>query len=397
MADRVTRLAELAVHGANVQPGQVVLVQADLGQQELARAVAAAAYDRGAKFVDVDYFDPYVKRARIEHANPDTLEFVPSWYGDRFTEHAKEHGARVTLNGVTAPNLLDGLDKTLVGRDRLPRVKELSDIVAKRLTNWCIVPAPHPAWASLVWPELPEDAAYERLWSELEHVLRLDESDPIEAWDERMTVLKESAARLTERRFDAVELRGPGTQLTIGLLPTATWWSADLSTADGLRHLPNLPTEEVFTTPDPLRTEGHVTSTKPLVLQDGTIVRGLRVRFEAGKAVEIDADENAEALRSRLAVDEGGLRLGELALVDRKGRIGPLGTVFYDTLLDENASSHIAFGSGFPFLVEDEDASRVNESGTHVDFMIGSPELEVDGLTAAGERVPILRGGDWQL
>jgi aminopeptidase len=397
MADRVTRLAELAVHGANVQPGQVVLVQADLGQQELARAVAAAAYDRGAKFVDVDYFDPYVKRARIEHANPDTLEFVPSWYGDRFTEHAKEHGARVTLNGVTAPNLLDGLDKTLVGRDRLPRVKELSDIVGKRLTNWCIVPAPHPAWASLVWPELPEDAAYERLWSELEHVLRLDESDPIEAWDERMTVLKESAARLTERRFDAVELRGPGTQLTIGLLPTATWWSADLSTADGLRHLPNLPTEEVFTTPDPLRTEGHVTSTKPLVLQDGTIVRGLRVRFEAGKAVEIDADENAEALRSRLAVDEGGLRLGELALVDRKGRIGPLGTVFYDTLLDENASSHIAFGSGFPFLVEDEDASRVNESGTHVDFMIGSPELEVDGLTAAGERVPILRGGDWQL
>jgi aminopeptidase len=228
-------------------------------------------------------------------------------------------------------------------------------------------------------------------------VLRLDESDPTQAWDERMTVLKESAARLAERRFDAVELRGPGTELTIGLLPTATWWSADFMTAEGLRHLPNLPTEEVFTTPDPLRTEGHVTSTKPLVLQDGTIVRGLRVRFVAGQAVEIDADENAEALRSRLAVDEGGLRLGELALVDRKGRIGPLGTVFYDTLLDENASSHIAFGSGFPFLVEDEDASRVNESATHVDFMIGSPELEVDGVTAAGERVPILRGGDWQL
>ncbi|MCW2964179.1 MAG: peptidase aminopeptidase [Actinomycetia bacterium] len=397
MADRVTRLAQLAVHGANVQPGQVVLVQADLGHEELARAVAAAAYDRGAKFVDVNYFDPYVKRARIEHADPDTLEFVPSWYGDRFTEHAKEHGARVTLNGVTAPNLLDDLDKTLVGRDRLPRVKELSDIVAKRLTNWCIVPAPHPAWASLVWPELSEDEAYERLWSELEHVLRLDESDPVQAWEERMAVLKDSASRLAQRRFDAVELRGPGTELTIGLLPTGTWWSADFTTAEGLRHLPNLPTEEVFTSPDPLRTEGHVTSTKPLVLQDGTIVRGLRVRFEAGKAVEIDADENAEALLARLAVDDGGLRLGELALVDRKGRIGPLGTVFYDTLLDENASSHIAFGSGFPFLVEDEDASRVNESATHVDFMIGSPELEVDGVTAAGERVPILRGGDWQL
>jgi aminopeptidase len=397
MTHRWTRLATLAVHGANVQPGQVVLVQADLGHLELARAVAAAAYDRGAKFVDVNYFDPYVKRARIEHADPDTLEFVPSWYGDRFTEHAKEHGARVTLNGVTAPNLLDDLDKTLVGRDRLPRVKELSDIVGKRLTNWCIVPAPHPAWASLVWPELSADDAYERLWSELEHVLRLDEPDPVQAWEERMAVLRESASRLAERRFDAIELRGPGTELTVGLLPTATWWSADFTTAEGLRHLPNLPTEEVFTTPDPMRTQGHVTSTKPLVLQDGTIVRGLRVRFEAGQAVEIEADENAEALRSRLAVDEGGLRLGELALVDRKGRIGPLDTVFYDTLLDENASSHIAFGSGFPFLVEDADAARVNESATHVDFMIGSPELEVDGVTAGGERVPILRGGDWQV
>jgi aminopeptidase len=397
MADRWTRFATLAAHGANVQPGQIVLVQADLGHEELARAVAAAAYDRGAKFVDVNYFDPYVKRARIEHADPDTLEFVPSWYGDRFTEHAREHGARVTLNGVTAPNLLDDLDKTLVGRDRLPRVKELSDIVGKRLTNWCIVPAPHRAWASLIWPELSEDEAYERLWSELEHVLRLDEPDPVQAWDERMAVLKESASRLAERRLDAIELRGPGTELTIGLLPTATWWSADFTTAEGLRHLPNLPTEEVFTTPDPLRTEGHVASTKPLVLQDGTIVRGLRVRFEAGKAVEIDADENAEALRSRLATDEGGLRLGELALVDRKGRIGQLGTIFYDTLLDENAASHIAFGSGFPFLVEDADADRVNESATHVDFMIGSPELEVDGVTASGERVPIMRGGDWQL
>src|SRR5262249_3800541 len=147
---------------------------------------------------------------------------------------------------------------------------------------------------------------------------------------------------------------------------------------------PNLPSEEVFTTPDPQRADGHVTSTKPLVLQDGTIVRGLRVRFERGTAVEIDADENVEALRARLAVDDAGRRLGELALVDRHGRIGPLGTVFYDTLLDENAASHIAFGSGFPFLVDENEVARVNESATHVDFMIGSPELEVDGITTEG-------------
>jgi aminopeptidase len=397
VADRLTRLAELAVHGANVQPGQVLLINADLGHEDLARAVAAAGYERGAKFVDVSYFDPYVKRARIEHADPETLEYVPPWYGERMTKHAEEHGARVNLNGVTAPNLLGDLDASLVGRDRLPRLKELGEIVGKRLTNWCIVPAPHPAWASLIWPDLPEDEAYERLWSELEHVLRLDEPDPQAAWEERMAVLKDWAARLAARHFDAIELRGPGTELTIGLFPTHTWWSADFTTAEGLRHLPNLPTEEVFTTPDPFRTEGHVTSTKPLVLQDGTIVRGLRVRFEGGTAVEIEADEGADALRSRLAVDDAALRLGELALVDRQGRIGPLGTVFYDTLLDENAASHIAFGSGFPFLVEGDDVERVNTSATHIDFMIGSPELEVDGVTQDGERVPILRGGDWQL
>jgi aminopeptidase len=181
------------------------------------------------------------------------------------------------------------------------------------------------------------------------------------------------------------------------MLPTHTWWAADFTTRAGLRHFPNLPTEEVFTTPDPLRTEGHVTSTMPLVLGDGTIIRGLKVRFEAGRAVEITADENADALRAKVAVDDGGVHLGELALVDRQGRIGPLSTVFYDTLLDENARSHIALGSGFEFLVEDDDVERVNRSATHVDFMIGSPELDVDGVTADGERVPLLRGGDWQI
>src|SRR3989440_1492532 len=316
MDDRSMRLANLAAHGANVQEGQIVLVNAELGHEELARAVTAAAYERGAKFVDVSYFDPHVKRARIEHADPDTLEFVPEWYGDRMRQHADEHGARISLNGVTAPNLLDDLDKTLVGRDRLPRLKEQGEIVSERSTNWCIVPAPTRSWAALVFPDLPGDDAYEKLWQQIEHVLRLDEPDAAAAWDERMAVLNDSAGRLGDRRFDAIELRGPGTELTIGLFPTAKWWSADFSTAEGLRHLPNLPTEEVFTTPDPERTEGHVTSTKPLVLEDGTIVRGLRVRFEGGKAVEIDADVNAKALRGQQSLDSGALKLGELALVD---------------------------------------------------------------------------------
>jgi aminopeptidase len=397
MDGRFTRLAELSVHGANVQPGQVMLVTAELGQEELARSIAAAAYDRGAKYVDVNYFDPYVKRARIEHADPDTLDFVPSWYGERAVAHADGRGARVTLAGVTAPNLLDDLDNALVGRDRLPYLKEIPKIVGERSTNWCIVPCPHPAWAKLVHPELSEADAYEKLWVELEHVLRLDEPDPSEAWEKRMAVLSDSARRLSEHHFDAIELRGPGTELTVGLLRTHRWWAADFQTVDGLRHFPNLPTEEVFTTPDPERTEGHVASTKPLVLRDGTIIRGLRVRFERGQAVEIEADENGEALRTQQSLDAGALKLGELALVDSQGRIGSLSTVFYDTLLDENAASHIALGNGFPFLVEGDDVARVNTSGTHVDFMIGSPELEVDGATAAGDRIPVLRNGDWQI
>ncbi|MGH3002132.1 MAG: aminopeptidase [Gaiellaceae bacterium] len=397
MQERWTRLAELSVHGANVQAGQIVMVSAELGQEELARAVATAAYDRDASFVDVVYFDPYVKRARIQHADPESLDYVPDWYGQRMLAHAEAKGARVSLAGATVPNLLEGLDASLVGRDRLPYLKETGTIVGQRSTNWTIVPCPHPGWARLVYPALAPDEAYERLWREVEHVLRLDEADPAAAWDVRMEVLNDSARRMSARRFDAIELRGPGTDLTVGMLPTHTWWAADFTTAEELRHFPNLPTEEVFTTPDPVRTQGHVASTKPLVLRDGTIIRGLRVRFEDGRAVQIDADENADALRAQVAVDEGALRLGELALVDRQGRIGPLGTVFYETLLDENAASHIALGDGFPFLVEEQDLERVNTSATHIDFMIGSPELEVDGVTAAGERVPVLRGGDWQV
>jgi aminopeptidase len=397
MDERLNRLAELAVHGANVQPGQVVMVSAELGQKDLARCVAEACYALGAKFVDVVYFDPHLKRARVENADPSSLEYVPGWYAERLLTLAGERGARIALAGPTEPGLMAGLDPALVGKDRLPWLKEVSKVIAERTTNWSIIPCPNENWAQLVHPELADGAALEKLWGELEHVLRLDEPDPRAAWVERMETLRQSATRLTEREFDAIELRGPGTELSVGLLPTHLWWAADFTTAAGLRHLPNLPTEEVFTSPDPLRTSGYVTSTKPLVLRDGTIVRGLRVTFENGDAVVIEADENADALRSQLAVDEGALRLGELALVDGRGRIGPLGTVFYETLLDENAASHIAFGGGFPFLVGDEYADRTNESATHIDFMIGSPELEVDGVTGYGERVPVLRGGDWQI
>jgi aminopeptidase len=185
--------------------------------------------------------------------------------------------------------------------------------------------------------------------------------------------------------------------VSIGLLPTSRWANAGFTTVDGVQHLANIPTEEVFTSPDPERVDGVVMSTKPLAFADGAIVRGLRVRFEGGRAVAVEADEGAGYLQSRTEKDEGASRLGEVALVDREGRIGPLGTVFYDTLLDENAASHIAFGNGFDFAVEREDLERVNRSAIHVDFMIGGDGVDVTGVTRGGERVPVLRGGAWQI
>jgi len=395
--ERFETLAALAVHGANVQSGQIVGVGAFLGQEELARAVASAAYRRAAKFVDVLYFDPFVKRARMEHADFETLDYVPDWLGARLRGLAEAGAARIGFAGVVSPTALEGIDGARLGRDQLPWLKESMKVLNDRATNWSTVPCPTHEWAELVFPELDPDAAYERLWNELWHVLRLDELDPAAAWEERISLLKTSSERLNDRRFDAIELNGPGTDLTVGLLPSSHWQAGDFETRFGIRHLPNLPTEEVFTAPDPLRADGHVTSTKPHVLKDGTIVRGLRMRFEGGRAVDIDADEGAEAFRAKLAVDEGATRLGELALVDRHGRIGKLGTVFYDTLLDENAASHIALGGAYAFSAGEEDREQLNVSAIHIDFMIGSDELDVTGVTAEGEHVPVLRGGDWRI
>ena len=397
-ADLARRLADLAVGiGANVQPGQIVTVGADHGQYELARAIAESAYRRGAKFVDVQYFDPYVKRARIAHAADDTLEFVPSWYSYRMLAIGEERAARISLSGPTTTGLLDDLDPDRAGRDQLPFTKEILRVIADRTTNWTVVPCPTEPWARLVFPDLPAEEALDRLWEQVSHVCRLDEPDPVAAWRERAAALNEAAARLNERRFDALRFEGPGTDLTIGLLPTSTFHAARDETVDGIVHLANLPTEEVYATPDPQRAEGHVRSTKPLVLADGTIIRGLTVRFEGGRAVEIDAEQGAGVMRARAAFDDGAARLGEVALVDREGRIGKLGTVFYDTLLDENAASHIALGDGGDQGLSEDDRARRNRSSIHIDFMIGSADVTVTGIGADGGRTPVLVDGAWQI
>src|ERR671915_705012 len=392
------RLADLVVgFGANVQPDQVVAVSCEPGKEPLTRAIAESAYRAGARFVDVQWFDPWVKRARIEHARDATLEFVPDWYGARVLALGEQRAARIGLSGPSAPGLLEDLDPVRAGKDRLPSVKESGKVVNDRTTNWSIIPCPTPAWAALVFPDLPPDEALAALEERILHVLRLDEDDPIAAWRTRADTLVSAATRLTERGFDALHYEAPGTDLTIGLLPGHVWEAARFTTVDGIEHMPNLPTEEVFTSPDPERADGVVASTKPLVLIDGTVVRGMRVRFEGGRAVQIDADTAQDRMRTIASQDEGAARLGEVALVDREGRIGKLDTVFYDTLIDENAASHIALGQGFPFLLPEESRDRANESQIHIDFMIGSPEMTVTGITTDGDRVPVLVRGDWQI
>ena len=394
----LARLADLVVgFGANVQPDQIVAITCEPGKEPLTRAIAESAYRHGAKFVDVQWFDPWVKRARIAHARDETLDFVPDWYGERVLALGDARAARIALSGPSAPGVLDDLDPVRAGKDRLPAVKESGQVVNDRTTNWSIIPCPTPTWAKLVYPDLPEDEALAKLVAAISHVLRLDEDDPIAAWHARAETLVSVTKRLTERQFDALHYEGPGTDLTIGLLPGASWEAARFKTVDGIEHMPNLPTEEVFTTPDPERADGHVTASKPLVLTDGTVVRGLAMRFEGGRAVEITAETAQETMRTIAEHDEGAARLGEVALVDGEGRIGRLDTVFYDTLIDENAASHLALGQGFPFLIAEEDRGRSNESQIHIDFMIGRMDMTVTGITADGDRVPVLVQGKWQV
>ena len=392
------RFADLMVgFGANVQKGQIVAIGAEIGKEEVARALAASAYRHGARFVDVAYFDPHVKHARLAGADPQTLEFVPSWYGDRILALGDQRCARIGLSGAAAPGLFDDIDPALVGKDQLPAVKESGTVVNAATTNWTIGPCPSQEWAELVFPELEPAAALERLAQALVHVCRLDEDDPVAAWRTRAAVLIEAAEKVTERRFDSLHFEGPGTDLVVGLLPTSKFLAAQFQTVDGIDHMPNIPSEEIFSVPDPLRTEGVVRATKPLVL-GGSIIEGLEVEFKDGKAIRIDADKNAEILRGYCERDEGASRLGEVALVDGEGRIGKLGTTFFDTLLDENAASHIALGSSYGMCLDgDDDRGRLNLSRIHVDFMIGSHDVVVTGVDGDGGRSEVLSEGRWAI
>ena len=397
-ADAARKLADLAVgFGANVQPGQIVGVTTYVGKEQLTREIVRSAYQHGARYVDVATYDPWVKRERIALAPDNSLDYVPPWQMQRLEWLSDEGAARITVNGPSAPRALDGLDPGRAGRDITPYLPNSGAVVNRRTTNWCIVPGPTVGWAERVYPELESSVALERLWEATVHVCRLDTADPAAAWLDRFAHLAATAARLSARRFDAIRLRGAGTDLTVGLFRSSFWNAADFERVDGLKHHPNIPSEEMFTTPDPGRVEGYVSTTMPKELY-GSIIDGVRLEFQQGKVVKVDAERGADALRSVIAKDEGARRLGELALVDGAGRIGPLNTVFFETLFDENAASHIALGNAYGYMVEDEtERTRANQSGIHVDLMVGSLELEVDGITEAGEAVPVLRRGAWQI
>jgi aminopeptidase len=394
------RYAELIVgFGANVQADQVVAVEGPPEAAPLTRRIARRAYERGARYVDVVYFDPHVKRIRIETAAEDSLEWVPPWLGRRMLDLGELDAARIVLTPIVPPGLMNGTDPARAGRDRLPTVPELFKVVDDRSVAWTVSPFPTEAWAQLVFPELEPAAALEALWRDILHVCRLDEPDPVDAWRRRIDEIWQVASRLDELDLDALRFVGPGTDLTVGLLPSSRFAKEHgaATTRTGVRHVPNLPTEELYTTPDPERTEGVVTSTMPLDV-GGAILTGLRIRFDGGRAVEIEADANAEALRQQCATDEGAARLGEVALVDGESRIGRLGRTFFNTLLDENAASHIALGDAYAVPIADPaDLPRINVSDIHVDFMIGSDEVTVSGVTHGGDELPLLADGSWQV
>jgi aminopeptidase len=394
-ADVVVRI------GANLQPGQTLTVHSPVEAVELARALMDAAWRAGAGNVEVVYVDDFERYLLARHAPEELLDRSSVVQLASARASLEQRGASVTIFGDVTPDYFREVDEARLARTRPREVRELVNrLMNEQLEAWTVIGFPQRSWAERMFGTPDAD----RLWDEIAKTCRLDRPDPVAAWNEHLDRLEERTRLLDERRFDRLHFRGPGTDLEVGLLAGSRWIGGRTKTAWGQPFCANLPTEEVFTTPDRTRAEGTLRATRPVSYAEGILVDGVELRFQGGRVVEARASSGEEFLRRHLATDAGSDRLGEVALV-ADSPIGATGLLWYHTLFDENATSHVAYGAAYTAPVEGveeldeaaQEALGINQSHVHVDFAVGGAGVEVDGIDARGERVPILAGDDWLL
>jgi aminopeptidase len=403
-AERLDRLAALAVRvGLNLAPGQELVMTAPVEALPLARRITEQAYKAGASLVTCLLGDDQMALARYRHAPDEAFDVAPAWLFDGMAEAFRRGAARLAIVGDN-PSLLAAEDPAKVARANRARsvaYRPALELITATAINWTLVASATPAWATTVFPDLPEEAALARLWDAIFAASRADAADPAAAWAEHNARLMAKRRMLNDRRYAALRFRGPGTDLKVGLAEGHAWMGGLSTAKNGITGNPNIPTEEVFTTPHRAVTEGVVAATKPLSYQ-GTLIQDIRVRFEAGRITEAHASTGQAVLERMIGTDEGARMLGEVALVPNSNPISRSGLLFYNTLFDENAASHIALGQAYSKCFVDQnldkaalEAAGANASLIHVDWMIGSAETDVDGIDAAGQAEPLMRAGEW--
>ena len=386
----------IAETGVNVQDNHTVVLQISVDQAPLARLITEEAYRLGAAEVIVQWSDETIQREFLSHAATDRIENVPQYKIDQTDDWIAKGASRISVvsSNPDALAFQAANGKALVNLRKATQANKVS---------WTVVAAASEGWAAKVFPELAtSEEQVDALWNEIFKTTRIYEENPVIAWDIHDKKLQEKAAELNEQQFTALHYTAPGTDLTIGLPKNHLWEGAGSYNARGEEFMANMPTEEVFTAPDSRRVDGYVSSTKPLSYA-GTIISGMKFTFKDGKVVDFSAEQGEEALKNLLAIDEGAKHLGEVALVPDPSPISQSGLIFYNTLFDENASNHLAFGSAYAFnlqggteMSEEELAEAgLNRSQTHVDFMVGSDKMNIDGIKEDGTIVPVFRNGDW--